>query len=154
METTDIVITIVLIIAIIVAIILAISKKFVVYDEENDEFIDDKQVNTLTLEQQYQLFNIFVKLNQYITTVKEINTLIDQKAEVHATILDNCDVEYVSFDNLIHWKESYINQLIIYYYYSFNTLQIVKSQMSVIMYNIYLKQLQEAANLIDDSKKS
>lgn len=73
--------------------------------------------NSVTIDKGFAI-NSVDSLNELIieairlkTAIQETKILIDKCAEVRPTILNEKDDNYVSFDVLVYWKNSYISQL-------------------------------------------
>ena len=80
-------------------------------------FSKKQDENNVTIDKGFAI-NFVDSLNELIieairlrTAIQETKILIDKCAEVRPTILNEKDDNYVSFDVLVHWKNSYISQL-------------------------------------------
>lgn len=80
-------------------------------------FSKKQDENNVTIDKGF-VINSVDSLNELIieairlrTAIQETKILIDKCAEVRPTILSEKDDNYVSFDVLVHWKNSYISQL-------------------------------------------
>lgn len=80
-------------------------------------FSKKQDENNVTIDKGFAI-NSVDSLNELIieairlrTAIQETKILIDKCAEVRPTILNEKDDNYVSFDVLVHWRNSYISQL-------------------------------------------
>ena len=99
------------------------------------------------------LVKIFKELIQYTATITEINILIEQKAEVPANIIQNTKLDYVSFDNLLVWKRSFLRQLDLYFIFVRDVFNSVSYLLDINSKQEFIKQLGYVGNFIDIEKE-
>lgn len=109
----------VLVIVFVVSIVIRIRDKYKPFEFEDEEHNENKKRTTevpmISIALYDDIVDLFKQTNQVIASIREINTLISQNAEVRASILNEKDFNYVSMEHLYTWYESYKSQLILKY---------------------------------------
>lgn len=112
-----------------------------------------QQRQNMTIPLYNDLVKIFKELIQHVATIEEINILIEQKAEVTANLIQNTDLDYVSFDNLLIWKESFLRQLDLYFIFARDVFNSVSYLLDINSKQEFIKQLGYVGNFIDIEKE-
>lgn len=107
-----------------------------------------QQMPKMTIQLYNDLFVIFKEAIKYIATIQEIDILIRSKAEIPATFLDSKS-DYVSYDNLLIWRNSYVRQLRTYYAFLIDTYQSVKVMLPEHSNELFMEQIGYIGSFID-----
>ena len=149
-------------IVLVIVIIVKIWKEHIEDNRINNKLLADtmqksieKQNNKLALDFRIyvELFECFRNAIQYMSTIKEINILIDKCAEVSPMLIKDSDNTYTSFDNLLIWKESYMMQLETYYIVVKNMYSAFSHYLSEDVKEVYKTKLYNIGAFIESQNK-
>ena len=156
MDIFDIVILILCIIFVILIIVnvnIINYKRKKKHKEENTFLSQEEIINKpkpLTIGLYKDIFNIFKEGTQYVGIIEELNLLIENNAEIQPTILNEAkELDYKYYDTLFIWRDSYLKQFNLYYFFMRDTFNAVAPGMQKEVRQEFFKQLSHIGAFLD-----
>ena len=119
--------------------------------QEQKQKINNIIKPTIPIQLYQDVFSLFRELLKYTASVKEIINLMNMNAEVSASIVSDYDkggAEYVSYNNLLFWYESYMRQLILFFTFVRDVFNSMSHLLEENARNEFVKQIAYVGNFI------
>lgn len=111
---------------------------------------------TITFQVYNDLFLLFKTMLQYVTTIEELDKLIEQKAELPANfLLEKVELsrcEYTSAENIEYWRNSYFRQLELQFHFARDIFNMIKESLPDSSKKCFTEQLGYIGYFIDLDK--